>query len=300
MYDHTGMGRRLRRLILLFLVFAVLILPIDAKMENVTLGSYVVSFDLDESVIGNYEIIVDDPLKENVIPSPDSEYSYLLTSYALDIINDTARGYINIQERHDVPGPINWTHLLMEHSRLVSKLENTIAIPGTAKIGNSSSDICILGDKNANILYIIAIYPLSNDEPQICSMITVPPEWIGSIYKTIRFEKINSTDDESMMDLYSVLPNEYPGPDDPGYLVFPSSGYCYLLYWTGTIYRYPLAEAFETFSSSPDDPAPDSRYRIEFNTVPKTIQYQMIKDAQWKWNMTKSDRRTAMQNSLNE
>jgi hypothetical protein len=269
-------------------------------MENVTLGSYAVSFDLDESVIGNYELIVDDPMKENVIPSPDSEDSYLFISYALDITNDTRQGFVNIQERYDVPGSINWTSLLIDQASLALKYEGTRVITGTAKIGNESVDICILGDRNANIPYIMAIYPLSNNEPQICSMITVPPEWIDSIYKTIRFEKINSTTDKSAVDLYSVLPKEHPGPDDSGYLMFPSSKWCYLLYWTGAIYRYPLAKAVETFTSSPGDTAPDSRYKIEFSAVPKTIQYQMVKDAQWRWTMTTHDRQTAMQNSLNE
>lgn len=253
MHDHVA---RTDTLILLVLALAILAAPGCAKLENITLGSYVVSFNVDESLVGNYEIIEYDPYKKDIIPSPDSENSYLLTSYSADIVNDTTNGVIEVRELNDVQVPINWTNYLADLANGISYTLNaryherrTWVTPGYINRNNTSTDISIIWDEGPTILEIIAIYPLSDGEPKVCSIISTPPEWAG-ICKTVLFEKVNSTDEYNFSDLQ--LPKEHPGPDDPGYMVFPTGTYTYLLYWTGEIYRYPMVEAFETFGVSPD------------------------------------------------
>lgn len=293
MHDHVA---RTDTLILLVLALAILAAPGCAKLENITLGSYVVSFNVDESIVGNYEIVAKEPYVEEIIPSPDSEYSYLLTSYALEIINKTTHGSIDVQERNDVPGSIDWNNLLMSHAIRSAKHTGEMVVPGTSTINNKIVDICILADSDGTLHDVEAIYPLSDGEPQVCSIITIPHEWVSSIYETLNFEETgkSTVNDSDSLDLYSVLPKEHPGSSDPGYMAFPTGTYTYLLYWTGEIYRYPMVEAFETFGVSPDA-TPNSDYKIEFSELPRTIQHQMIKEAKWKWVMTPLERKAAAQ-----
>lgn len=268
-----------------FIVLSIILLPSVAKTESVITGPYNISFDLSGVPdIETYNIEAAPRSDEELGPTEsDRNDAWLRVMYKVSIENDSSIVPIWIMEYHDASSSIDWNATM---DNVASNAAENFVYTGCAKnvdivrenvyVDNHNATLYSFESSNGTLAKWI-YYRLSDGNPLVDVFVAMPSAWADSMIRTLHVEiaRENNTNNDLSKELLDILSQLHPDKDFPEYLMDMSGekgDITYMLYFDGSMYRYPTTDNNgRLYDSPPKGVRPIDYYKISLNATPSTV-----------------------------